>query len=112
MNFDILWTEHIMPLKGKEIFTADENKKNIIHEIANDYLIRISSSGKKSHKIPKTLFADIYERLKKERVITRDQINSDYQDRRSSIVTVILGVLPNVEVKTKPVRLEYNAGLN
>lgn len=96
MNFDRLWTDYIKPLKGNAIFTVEKNKKNIIDEITNDYLVRISSNNKKSPKIPVALLADIYERLRKERVITREQINSDYQGRRSSIVAVILGQLPDV----------------
>ncbi len=109
MDSDKLWTDHIIPLKGKAIFTAKKNKKNTIDEITNDYLIRISSNNRKSPKIPKALFADVYEKLRKEEVITREQINSDYQGRRSSIVAVVLRRLPDVKVKTKPVRLDYKS---
>lgn len=107
-EFNELWQTIIKALEGKNIYTASDNKKNKIVEVTDAYLKRLSSKGNISPAIPKSLFEEIYYRLQKEGVITREQINDDYKGRRSSIVTVVLGKLPNVQVMTKPVRLIYN----
>lgn len=107
-NFDSLWSQYIKSLVGKQISTIAEKKENEIVEVTEDYLRRLSSRGNVSPKIPKTLFKEIYNRLLKEKIITRTQINNDYQGRRSSIVVAILKELPNIEAKSNPVRLIYS----
>jgi hypothetical protein len=107
MEFDKLWDEYIKPLKGTSVFTASENKENIIHEVTDEYLIRISSNKLLSPKIPKSLFAEIYERVKKEGMISRTQINMEYQGRRSSIVLAVMGELPNIKILKSPLRIVY-----
>lgn len=108
-NFDILWNQHIKPLVGKPIDTIAEKKENKIVEVTDDYLRRLSSKGNIGPKIPKTIFKEIYSCLLKKKTITRTQINTEYQGRRSSIVVAVLSKLPDIDAKVNPVRLEYTA---
>jgi hypothetical protein len=91
----------------QKIYTLKDKKENLIHEVTDDYLIRISSNGKKSHKISKAIFEEIYAKLKINKVLNRTSIDKNYKGRRSSIITAILCKLPNVGFTIKPVKLHF-----
>jgi hypothetical protein len=99
-NFLEVWQKHIKPLKGKTIYTAT-GKENLIIDVTNDYLFRKSSTGNDS-KIEYKIFETIYHRLLEVKVITRDEINTEYTKRASAIITIILSHIPNIELTKYP----------
>jgi hypothetical protein len=106
-RFDDLWNEYIKPMQGKNIYTVKDKKENLIQDVTNDYLIRISSNGKKSPKISKVIFEEIYSRLSKDKQLTRTYINENYKGRRSSIIIAVLCKLPYVSFTINPIQLHF-----
>lgn len=106
-DFDDVWQNFIIPLKGQTIHTAT-GKKNIIIDVNNDYLRRQSSTGEIS-KIEKQIFKVVYYRLKEKKSITRDEINTEYSKRGSAIIAAVLGRVPFIMLTEKPkVPLTFN----
>ncbi len=99
-DFYVIWQKHIKPLKGQIILTAT-GKENIITNVTNDYIFRKSSTGSDS-KIEYKIFETIYHRLLEVKLITRDEINTEYTKRASAIIAVILSHIPNIELIQKP----------
>lgn len=104
-DFDYLWKKYIKPLKGKKVYTIEEKKENFICEVTDDYLVRISSNGKKSARISKIIFENIYTRVSKDKHLSRAFVDENYKGRRSSIICAILCELPNVTFTTNPIQL-------
>lgn len=100
ISFDVIWINHIKPLKGKTIFTVSGEENKII-SVSNDFLERKSSTGRIS-KIEKDIFKTVYYRLKENKSITRDEINIEYPGRGSSIITAIFGELSFITLTAKP----------
>ncbi len=107
-SFDKLWNQHIKPLKGKKICTIKDRKENVIYEVTDDFLIRISSNGKKSARISKTIFENVYTKLSNDKHISRVFINENYKGRRSSIICAVLSELPNIVFTTDPIQLHFS----
>lgn len=99
-DFEEVWQKIIKPLKGQVVFTA-KGKKNVIVEVSNDYLKRKSSTGEVS-KIDKQIFKTVFHRLKENKSITRDEINTEYTKRGSAIIAAVLGRVPFITLTEKP----------
>jgi len=51
ISFDKNWNKVIMPLKGKTIYTLDEQKANVIVDVNNDFLERSKTKPKRFSSI-------------------------------------------------------------
>ncbi len=102
-DFDEIWLKYIIPLKGEVIYTASGIKNTII-DVNNDGIERKSSKNEKgkSGKISKNIFKTIYYRLKENKTITRNEVNTEYVSRGSSIIVAILAKIPNISLTEKP----------
>ena len=84
-----------------QIIHTATGRENYITEVTNDYIYRKSSTGNVS-KIEYKIFETIYHRLLEVKLITREEINTEYTKRASAIITVILSYIPNIELIQKP----------
>ena len=100
IGFDDIWQNHIKPLKGKTIFTVSGEENKIVN-VSNDFLERKSSTGRVS-QIEKNIFKTVYYRLKENKSITRDEINTEFPGRGSSIITAVFGQLSFITLTAKP----------
>ena len=94
IGFDNIWQSFIMPLRGKTIFTVSGEENKIVN-VNNDFLERRSSTGRVS-KIEKSIFKTIYYRLKENNSITRNEINTEFPGRGSSIITAVFGQMDTI----------------
>ncbi|MDR6733479.1 hypothetical protein [Sphingobacterium sp. 2149] len=105
ISFDQIWDKVIVPLKGKTIYTLDENKANTIVDVNADFLERDSINESASQKIPKEVFEILYNYIMKNGEITRIYINEKLPERYSSIICTVLAKAPNICYDVKPIRL-------
>jgi hypothetical protein len=111
INFDQIWDKVIIPLKGKTIYTLDEQKANFIVDVNNNFLERDSENESPSQKITKEVFAVVYNHIMQNGEITRTYINEKIPRRYSSIICAVLAKAPNIGYDIKPVRLYKNCNL-
>ncbi len=106
-EFETFWQKTVCPLQGEIIRTLDKGIENKILSVTSDYLERKStrSSNSKKQKVPKASFQEIFEWLKKEKVLKRSEINERYKGGRSSIIAAILSRHDAIERRINPVRL-------
>ena len=100
IGFDNVWENHIKPLKGRTVFTV-RGEENKIIDVNDDFLQRKSSNDVIS-KIEKNIFKTVYYRLKKNKSITREEINTEYPGRGSSIIIAVFGQLTFITLTAKP----------
>lgn len=105
ISFNQIWDKVIIPLKGKTIYTLDEQKANIIIDVNNDFLERNSENESPSQKISKEVFEVVYNYIMENGEVTRAYINEKLPKRYSSIVCAILAKAPNIGYNVKPVKL-------
>lgn len=104
LNFDSIWEDYILPLKGK-ILSRPDGKSNQIVDADWGGVTRISSQGKKSH-IKIEIFKWAIHVLLEKGSVTRNDINQNYVGRASSGVVLILSQVPFFRLLDHPVRLE------
>jgi len=111
IRFDQIWDKVIMPLKGRIVYTLDEQKANVILDVNNNFLERDSENKSPSQKISKEVFEAVYNYIMENGEITRAYINEKLPKRYSSIVCAVLAKAPNIDYDVKPVRLYKNTKL-
>ena len=105
ISFDQIWDKVIIPLKGKTIYTLDEQKPNVIVDVNNHILERDSENDSPSQTISKEVFEVVYNYIMENGEITRAYINEKLPKRYSSIVCAVIATAPNIGYDVKPVRL-------
>jgi hypothetical protein len=92
MDIDYFWNK-IRKLQGKDIFTLELSKMNKIEQVSNDFLVRISSTNKRS-KVYKWEFEKILNFLVVNKSASRIAIfNFNNRRRNSSVIIAILSYL-------------------
>lgn len=104
LNFDSIWEDYILPLKGKILSRPNGNSNQIVDADWGG-ITRISSQGRKSH-IKIEIFKWAVHVLLEKGSVTRDDINQNYVGRASSGVILILSQVPFFRLLDHPVRLE------
>ena len=104
-QFDEIWENYIMPLKGKTI-TRKNGKTNKIIDVDWGGIKRITSNGNQQ-KIDIEIFKNTIHHILEKGSITRLEINNEYSKRASSGIVLILSQLPMIRLNnTKPISIE------
>ena len=104
-QFDEIWENYIMPLKGKTI-TRKNGKTNKIIDVDWGGIKRITSNGNQQ-KIDIEIFKKTIHDILEKGSITRLEINNEYSKRASSGIVLILSQLPMIRLNnTKPISIE------
>ena len=104
-QFDEIWENYIMPLKGKTI-TRKNGKTNKIIDVDWGGIKRITSNGNQQ-KIDIEIFKKTIHHILEKGSITRLEINNEYSKRASSGIVLILSQLPMIRLNnTKPISIE------
>ena len=90
-----IWLNLILPLKGREMYTESQKRKNVIIDV-NDQYIKRQSSNFNDSKINYEVFEVVISLLLENKSITRDEINQVYRKQGSSIIFAILSTFPFV----------------
>jgi restriction system protein len=99
--FDDIWERYIMPLQGKTLVRSNGDTNKII-KVDWSGIERITSNGKKG-KIRIEIFKYAVNKLLKEEIITRDDINQNYAGRASSGIILILSQVPFFHLTSNPI---------
>ncbi len=102
ISFDEAWEKYIFPLRGKIL--SNSRGTNRITRVDWGGIERITSNGVKG-KIDIEGFRLAYNVLIKKGHITRDYINQEVDNRRSSGIVLILGQIPFIEKTSSPTGL-------
>ena len=104
-QFDEIWENYIMPLKGKTI-TRKNGKTNKIIDVDWGGIKRITSNGNQQ-KIDIEIFKKTIHDILEKGSITRLEINNEYSKRASSGIVLILSQLPMIRLNnSKPISIE------
>lgn len=102
-EFDEIWVDWIMPLRGK-VLTRSDGKTNEIVNVDWSGIERITSNGQKQ-TIQIEIFRKTVNHLLRHGSITRIQINEEYAKRASSGILLILAQVPLFEIMDRPLGL-------
>lgn len=102
-SFDSIWSEYVLPLKGKTII-GETGLANKIVKADFSGVTRITKNGK-SNTIPIEPFKWAINRILTKGSVTRDEINQEFVGRLSSGTILILSQIPIFTALTNPLRI-------
>ncbi len=102
-DFEVIWREFVMPLKGKTI-VGETGLANKIVKVDFSGVTRITKNGK-SNTIPIEPFKWAINRILNKGTVTRDEINQEFVGRLSSGTILILSQIPIFTTLTNPLRI-------
>jgi hypothetical protein len=109
LDFESIWRDHVMPLKGRTLIN-DRGLRNRILDVNWGGVRRESSTGARSW-IPIEPLRWAIETVLEYGSVTRQEINEQYAGRASSGIQLILEQVPYFEVSGRPstIRLRESA---
>ena len=101
-----LWTE-LRKLEGHTLKTLDKgNPFDVIKVSENEVIVRPQVRGV-DRSIKGSIFDDAFTEMRNRGQIFRTEIRDKYSSFNPAYVAAILGALPGVETRTKPIQLLY-----
>lgn len=111
IQFDDVWEQYIMPLKGLVLSSPDGHLENTIVEVDWAGITRITRNNRPS-RIPIEIFRKTVQHILHHGCITRSLINEEYAKRASSGIVLILSHVPLFERTSNPIGLRLVAHEN
>lgn len=90
-----IWNCNIKELKGKRIKHLSRDTYITVVDVDDDGLSIINSNGR-TRNFSIDIFRYILTKLKNEGIITREEINNEYQRRGSSTISAIIVTIPGI----------------